>query len=137
MTEQSRFPRSIFGRGFPEGFIAGLLEDPDAVPRVLASLREAGTAESDVRVIPGEHALRIDTSHHPSLATWPCTAGEAEVSERFVAGAMLGDLVVAIRAGSERHAIEVADVLVGSGVHYVHRFGTRWVSPALPFPVSA
>lgn len=122
MTQQGRFPRSILGSGFREGFVAGLVEDVSSVPNVLGALARGGFVGEDVRVFAGETALQIDASHHPSLASAPCSPGEADASQEFIAGALLGDVLVGVRAGSEAPANDAARILIGEGVDCVHQF---------------
>jgi len=127
--EQSRFPRSILDHGFPEGFVAGMVEVPASVPRVIEALEGAGLSRDDVRVLPGGSALEIDASHHPSLATAPARPGERAASEEFVAGALLGDVLVGVRARSDDRARRVARVLWEEGVRCVYHFDRRTVHP--------
>lgn len=127
MSEQTRFPRSILGRTFPQGFVAGLIESPSEGVRILDALSRSGLAREDVRVLPGQWALEIDASSHPSLAVAPSAPGEAAVSQEFLAGALLGDLLVGIRARSDADAQVVAGVLVKEGVGCVRHFGTWFV----------
>lgn len=131
MEEQSPFPRSILGGGQAEGFVAGLVEDRRAVPQVLDALRRAGIGLGDVHVLPGETALEIDASHHPSLASAPCAPGEHEVSQEFIAGTLLGDVLLGVRAPSETEAGTVARVLIDEGVSSVYRFSAGSVRPPL------
>lgn len=127
MSEQSRFPRSVLGRVFPEGFVAGLMESSSQAGRVLEALSRAGIERGDVRVLPGLWALEIDASSHPSLAVAPVAPGEAAVSQEFLAGALLGDVLVGIRAWSDVGFQAVAGVLVQEGVGCVRHFGTGFV----------
>jgi len=131
--EHSRFPRSILGQVFAEGFVAGLMEEQSALPDLLETLAREGISAEDVRVLPGEWALRMDTSHHPSLATEPPAAGEDEASQYFMAGALLGDVLVGVRAGSDQKVSELSSVLEAAGITRLYRFGQTAVrrSPEL------
>ena len=127
MGGENRFPRSILGRAFPEGFVAVMVEEPSAVARLRRALAPVGSDRDDVRVVPGALALEVDASHHPSLATTPGAPEEDAVSEEFVAGALLGDLLVGIRAGSSARAREIARVLLHEGVRNPWYFEDRSV----------
>lgn len=133
MGEKSLFPRSIFGRVFAEGFVAALMESPVQAARTLEALEETGLRGMDVRVLPGELALEIDASHHPSLAMAASAAGEALVSEEFVAGALLGDVLVGVRASSETSARAAWEILATEGATVVRHFGPGSVLP-IPDP---
>lgn len=123
MAEQSRFPRSLLGRGFPEGFVAGMVGEPSAAPGVLEALARAGFGGDDVRVLPGEWALEIDASDHPSLASEPQVPGEHDASEEFLSGALLGDVLVGVRTRSQERVRVAARILLDEGVGCVHHFG--------------
>lgn len=124
MSEQSRFPRSILGRMFPEGFVAALMESSTEAIRALDALSHTRLAREDVIIMPGQRALEIDASHHPSLELGPPLRGEEAVtSQEFLAGALLGDVLIGIRAGSEVTALAVTEVLTAEGARPVHAFG--------------
>ena len=125
MMEKSRFPRSILGRSFPEGFVAGVVEERSAVPAY--ALLRAGIPPQDIRVVPGTLALEIDASGHPSLAHLPCAAGEEAASQEFLAAALLGDAIVGVRADSDALARTLARILEEEGVGCMHLFGPESV----------
>jgi hypothetical protein len=122
MEAQSRFPRSILGKVFPDGFVAVMVEEPSTVSHVLVALARIGVGEGDVRVVPGGRALEIDGSHHPSLDASVPVSGEDEVSGIFVAGALLGDVLVGIRAPSSADAGEIVQVLLEERTRCPWRF---------------
>ncbi|HEX6206830.1 MAG TPA: hypothetical protein VF058_00575 [Actinomycetota bacterium] len=123
MSEQSPFPRSIYGGAFREGFVAALVDSRVEATRLVDLLSVTGIRRSDVGVLPGDLALVIDGSHHPSLAVSEAAPGEAAVSERYVSGALLGDVLVAVRTPSEPHARAVARILLSEGASLVYHFG--------------
>ncbi|HEX6261992.1 MAG TPA: hypothetical protein VF097_03995 [Actinomycetota bacterium] len=123
MSEQSPFPRSIYGRAFGEGFVAALVDSRVEATRLVELLAVTGIRRGDVGVLPGELALVIDASHHPSLAVSPPAPGEVAVSEKYVAGALLGDVLLAVRTPAERRARVVAGILLSEGASLVFHFG--------------
>lgn len=129
MEEHDRFPRSILGREFPKGFVGGMVEDRSALPRVLGGLGEAGVREGEVRVLPGERALEVDASSIAMRATVARPPGEAAASAVFLAGALLGDVLIGVEAASEDRARAVARVLLEEGVSLIHHFGPASVRP--------
>jgi len=122
MSEQSRFPRSLFGGVFAGGFVAGLVEDSSGARHVLEALAQMGLGPQDVRILPGECALEIDASRHPSLAVGPPAPGEAAASQGFLAGALLGDLLIAVRAPSDEEARAVTATILRVGATYVRYY---------------
>lgn len=127
MSEKSLFPRSIFGRVFAEGFVAALMESPVQAARTMEALEGTGLPGMDVRALPGELALEIDASHHPSLAMAASAAGEAAVSEEYIAGALLGDVLVGVRAPSRTSARVASEILAAEGATVVRHFGPGFV----------
>lgn len=127
MREQARFPRSILGQGFPEGFVAGMVEEESSIPGIIEALRSRGL-EGDVRVLPGARAAEIDATHHPSLASAEPCRGEVEASQELLAAAFLGDVLLGLAAGSEERAQEIAEVLAREGVRCVFHFGQTSVT---------